>query len=158
VNDDALLLLENQMCFALYAASRAMTKAYEPLLSSLGVTYPQYLVMLVLWEKSPLSVKALGERLQLDSGTLSPLLQRLEKQGLVERARSAADERVVEIHLTAPGKRLRQKALSIPKALACQFGLTLPEISRMRSDLRRLTESLRSTPTGMEPDPTKETP
>src|SRR5512141_147840 len=94
------LHLEDQLCFALYNASRALTRAYAPLLAPLGVTYPQYLVLLVLWERDGLPVKELGERLTLDSGTLTPLLKRLEHQGLVERRRGEDDERIVRIHLT----------------------------------------------------------
>lgn len=157
MSPEETLLLDNQLCFALYALSRAVTKAYEPLLSRLSLTYPQYLVMLVLWETSPLSVKALGDRLYLDSGTLSPLLKRLEKQGLVTRGRSAEDERVLEVALTPAGRRLKQKAVAVPPALACALGVPLPEIARMRSDLRRVLLSLRSqTPSGEPPDHQKE--
>jgi DNA-binding MarR family transcriptional regulator len=159
VRPDDLLRLDNQLCFSLYAATRAMTRLYEPLLSRLKLTYPQYLVMLVLWEEAPLSVKAVGERLYLDSGTLSPLLKRLERQGLVERVRSAADERVVEVRPTPAGRRLREKATDIPRELACGIGLPLSEIGRLRSDLRQLTQSLlRSSPPGEKPARRKEKP
>src|SRR5262249_29167321 len=103
------LQLDDQLCFALYSASRAVTRAYARLLQPLGLTYPQYLVLLVLWERDGVSVKQLGERLALDSGTLTPLLQRLDSQGLVEPRRGDDDERVVRIHLTAAGRALRSK-------------------------------------------------
>ncbi len=116
------LRLDSQLCFALYRASRAVTRAYGPLLEPLGLTYPQYVAMLVLWEHDGVSVKALGERLALDSATLTPLLKRLEHQGLVTRRRDADDERVVRIALTAEGRALRHRARSIPAAIACVAG------------------------------------
>ena len=111
---DAALLLDNQLCFALYSASLAMTKLYKPLLAALGLTYPQYLALLVLWERDGLTVSELGERLSLDSGTLTPLLKRLEAAGLVSRLRDAADERRVLIRLTAEGRALRTRARHVP--------------------------------------------
>src|SRR5882724_7676932 len=119
------LLLDDQFCFALYNASRAVIRSYAPLLEPLGLTYPQYLVLLVLWEGDGVPVKQIGERLALDSGTLTPLLKRLEHQGLVERRRGDDDERVVRIHLTAVGRALRAKARKIPNALACTAGYDL---------------------------------
>lgn len=113
--------LDEQLCFALYSASRAFTRAYAPLLTALGLTYPQYAVMLVLWERDDLSVSELGTRLMLDSGTLTPLLKRLEAQGLVKRTRSEDDERVVRIRLTRAGEELRQKAAEIPSSLVCRL-------------------------------------
>ncbi|WP_434424504.1 MarR family winged helix-turn-helix transcriptional regulator [Nannocystis pusilla] len=112
------LRLDQQLCFALYRASRAVIRAYGPLLEPLGLTYPQYLVMLVLWEERSASVKALGERLALDSGTLTPLLKRLEQRGLVTRRRDADDERVVRIELTREGQQLRARAAAVPPGLA----------------------------------------
>ncbi len=108
------LLLDNQLCFALYSASLAMTKLYKPLLDDLGLTYPQYLALLVLWEQDGVTVSELGERLSLDSGTLTPLLKRLEAAGLVSRLRDAADERRVLIRLTAAGRQLKTRARRIP--------------------------------------------
>ena len=108
------LLLDNQLCFALYSASLAMTKLYKPLLDELGLTYPQYLALLVLWEQDGVTVSELGDRLSLDSGTLTPLLKRLEAAGLVSRLRDAADERRVLIRLTAEGRKLKSRALRIP--------------------------------------------
>src|SRR3954466_4175892 len=113
----AALLLDNQVCFPLYAAARAVTQAYQPLLARLGVTYPQYLVLLVLWEDDGLSVTQIGRRLHLDSGTLTPLLKRLEQAGLVRRRRAGGDERVVQAFLTPAGRRLERRAQEIPKAL-----------------------------------------
>ncbi len=137
------LRLADQLCFALYAASRAVTAAYTPLLAPLGLTYPQYLVMLVLWENDGASVKAIGEALALDSGTLTPLLKRLEAQGMVSRERSTVDERVVEIHLTKSGKALKAKAQSIPKKLAACMGGDLESIGRLRDELHALREGCR---------------
>jgi DNA-binding MarR family transcriptional regulator len=117
------LRLDQQLCFALYRASRAVIRAYGPLLEPLGLTYPQYLVMLVLWEDRSASVKALGERLALDSGTLTPLLKRLEQRGLVTRRRDADDERVVRIELTPEGQKLRARATAVPAGLARCAGL-----------------------------------
>src|SRR6188768_3304422 len=104
---DAMLQLDNQLCFALYSASLAMTKLYKPLLEELGLTYPQYLAMLVLWERDDLMVSELGERLYLDSGTLTPLLKRLEAAGLIARTRAVQEERRVHISLTAAGRKLK---------------------------------------------------
>lgn len=139
------LRLDDQLCFSLYAASRALTAIYTPLLAPLGLTYPQYLVMLVLWEADGQSVKAIGDRLALDSGTLTPLLKRLEAQGLVTRARSTADERVVEIHLSTEGKRLKQRAKSIPEKLVCKMGVPVTDIARLRDELNAITAAARAT-------------
>jgi len=133
-----LLKLENQICFPLYALSRQVTALYRPLLDALGVTYPQYLVLLVLWEHDTMSVKQLGEVLLLDSGTLTPLLKRMEEGGWVERVRSREDERVVHISLTAGGKRLRQKALTIPAQLACSIEMNEKELKTLRSLLNKM--------------------
>ena len=113
----ALLYLDNQLCFPLYAASRLTTRLYEPLLQALDLTYPQYLVLLVLWEHGELSVKDLGQRLFLESNTLTPLLKRLEQKGLIERRRSPSDERSVLLSLTASGQALKAQALAVPQAL-----------------------------------------
>jgi len=116
------LRLENQLCFALYAASRVVVQSYQPLLAPLGITYPQYLVLLVLWEGGEPLVKELGERLELDSGTLTPLLKRMEVQGLVVRDRQTDDQRQVRIRLTNSGKALKRKAAKIPHELVCRYG------------------------------------
>lgn len=138
----APLSLDEHLCFALYSASRAMTAAYRPLLTELGITYPQYLVLLVLGEEGDISVGHLGERLQLDSGTLSPLLKRMEAGGIVRRRRSETDERQVEVALTAEGKRLRRKAQCIPEKLFPLTGLTPGQAGDLRADIVRLTEAL----------------
>jgi DNA-binding MarR family transcriptional regulator len=140
--------LDEQLCFALYSASRALTPAYAPLLEPLGLTYPQYLVLLVLWERDGVPVKQLGERLALDSGTLTPLLKRLAAQGLVERRRGEDDERVVRIHLTSAGRALRSRARKVPMELACRAGYDLGseravrELVRLRDELTALTRRI----------------
>jgi DNA-binding MarR family transcriptional regulator len=141
-HDDALLLLDNQLCFALYSASLAMTKLYKPLLDEMGITYPQYLVLLVLWEGDGIAVSALGQRLSLDSGTLTPLLKRLEALGLVSRLRDAADERRVLITLTAAGRRLRAKAQRIPGCVMAATQCELPDIVQLTRRLQGLRSQL----------------
>ena len=137
---DEFLCLDQQLCFALYRASRAMTRAYGPLLDPLGITYPQYLTLLALWEEDGVSVKHLGERLTLDSATLTPLLKRLEQQDLVQRRRDNRDERVVRLYLTKKGKALQSKARGIPTALACKVGNPADQV--LVSKLGRLREVL----------------
>ncbi|MCU1512624.1 MAG: transcriptional regulator, MarR family [Arthrobacter sp.] len=136
--------LNRQVCFAMYSASRAATAVYRPLLDELGLTYPQYLVMLVLWEEQPRSVRELGEELGLDSGTLSPLLKRLESLGFVERRRSAEDERRVEVFLTDAGAALSASAAGIPQQLADAAGLSPAELDQLRDTLGRLAAALHS--------------
>lgn len=136
------LALDEQLCFPLYAASRAMTAVYRPMLDSIGLTYPQYLVMLVLWERDARSVGELSETLALDSGTLSPLLKRLDAAGLVRRSRSTTDERRVEIRLTEAGHALREAARDIPMRMAAATGLSLQELAALRKTLLRLTTAL----------------
>ncbi|MFD3654123.1 MarR family winged helix-turn-helix transcriptional regulator [Streptomyces sp. NPDC058620] len=136
------LLLDDQLCFALYAAQRAVTAAYRPLLDELGLTYPQYLVMLVLWERGELPVKELARSLHLDYGTLSPLLKRLEGAGLVRRVRSPADERSVLVEPTADGAELRERAACVPGELFHAAGLASAEVARLRTELHRLTARL----------------
>ena len=138
------LLLDRQLCFALYSASRALTQTYGPLLAPLGLTYPQYLVMLVLWEADGRRVSELGERLSLDSGTLTPLLKRLEKAKLVVRRRDAGDERVVRVSLTAAGRKLEKRAAGVPTALLCSTGLGLADLGALRDELRGLRDRLES--------------
>lgn len=136
------LRLDQQICFSLNAASRAFGGLYRVLLKDLGLTYPQYLVMLVLWEHGDLPVKKLGEHLRLDSGTLSPLLKRLETAGLVRRERSARDERSVEVRLTEDGSALRERALEVPRRIGAATGFDLDEIRELRTRLDRLTTAL----------------
>jgi DNA-binding MarR family transcriptional regulator len=142
VRDEDFLRLNHQICFSLHAASRAFNGVYRAALKGLGLTYPQYLVMLVLWEHGELPVKTMGEHLRLDSGTLSPLLKRLEAAGYVERRRSAADERSVTARPTAAGIALRERALDVPRRIAAATGLPLEEISELRTRLNALTAAL----------------
>jgi DNA-binding MarR family transcriptional regulator len=136
------LKLDQQLCFPLYAASNLLTRLYRPLLEELGLTYPQYLVMLALWELAPAGVGELGERLHLDSGTLTPLLKRLEAAGLVERLRDSRDERRVRVSLTAKGRSLKAKAQPVPGALACRIDLPSNELLQLRGGLQRLVQVL----------------
>jgi DNA-binding MarR family transcriptional regulator len=136
------LLLDQQLCFALYAASRSVTGLYRPLLDPLGLTYPQYLVMLVLWEQDGLTVRELGQRLQLDSGTLTPLLKRLQTAGLVSRQRRKEDEREVDIRLTDTGLDLREQASGIPECLAQCMQLSFDQMQTLRDELKRLTRQI----------------
>jgi MarR family transcriptional regulator, organic hydroperoxide resistance regulator len=136
------LRLDRQVCFALYSASRAVTQLYRPLLDELGLTYPQYLVMLVLWERGPATVKELGAALELDSGTLSPLLKRLAAAGLVTRDRRAVDERSVEVRLTAAGERLETRAAGVPRKIAKATGLRVAELAELRRTLVALTTTV----------------
>ena len=138
----SLLALDRQLCFALYSASLAMTKAYKPLLAGLGLTYPQYLVMLALWQHGTHRVGELGERLFLDSGTLTPLTRRLEALGFVQRQRSQDDERQVEISLTAAGKCLREKAEPVPLCVLQLSGCQLPQLESLTRDLSQLRNQL----------------
>jgi MarR family transcriptional regulator, organic hydroperoxide resistance regulator len=140
--DVATVGIDSQLCFALYSASRAMTAAYRPILAELNLTYPQYLVLLVLWEDGPVTVRRLGERLQLDSGTLSPLLKRLELNGFIRRERSKDDERLVEVTLTAAGRRLEQRAQCIPAELGSATGITEKQATELRDAVRQLTDAL----------------
>ena len=135
---DAMLLLDNQLCFALYSTSLAMTRVYKPLLDEIGLTYPQYLVVLVLWEKDGLTVSELGERLKLDSGTLTPLLKRLESSGLIARLRDVEDERRVHITLTAAGRKLKGKAAKIPGCLLSASQCSIPELHALTQQVQSL--------------------
>lgn len=139
------LHLDNQLCFALYAASRAMTAAYAPVLEKLELTYPQYLAMLTLWEDDGIRVSRIGERLHLDSATLTPLLKRLEARDLIERRRSGTDERVVEVFLTAAGKRMKRQAAEIPRCMLEKFEMSVAELVQLRGQVKELTEKLRVT-------------
>ena len=138
----ALLLLDNQLCFALYSTSLAMTKIYQPLLAPLGLTYPQYLAMLVLWEQDGVMVSELGERLYLDSGTLTPLLKRLEASNLIARLRDVADERRVRVTLTAAGRKLKAKAASIPACVVSAAGCSLPDLASLTRQVQALRTRL----------------
>jgi DNA-binding MarR family transcriptional regulator len=141
-NAASALLLDQQLCFALYSANLAMHKVYRPLLNELGLTYPQYLVLLVLWEQDAQTVSAIGERLFLDSATLTPLLKRLEAAGLLTRTRAAEDERQVIITLTSAGRQLRQRAQSVPQAVFCAAECTAGEARTIKAELEKLRDSL----------------
>lgn len=136
------LLLDNQLCFALYSSSHLLTKVYKPLLKELDLTYPQYLTMLALWEEDGVTVGTLGEKLYLDSGTLTPLLKRMEAAKLLKRERSGTDERQVFIHLTDKGRSLKRAADSIPARAAAATGLSIPEMIKLRKQLTKLQSSL----------------
>lgn len=141
------LSVDRQLCFALYSASLAMTKLYKPLLEPLCLTYPQYLVMLVLWEQDGVTVSQVGERLALDSGTLTPLLKRLESAGLVQRLRDTADERRVLLQLTAAGRALKVQAQRVPALIAQASGCSIEELGQLKQQLSQLRTRLQeSTP------------
>ena len=139
---DAWLALDKQLCFALYSASLAMTKVYKPLLAPLGLTYPQYLVMLALWEHDGQSVSALGDKVALDSGTLTPLLKRLETQGRVRRERDAEDERRVIVQLTPAGRQMKVEARRIPREIGRASGCELSEIVDLTRQLTAMRDAL----------------
>ncbi len=138
-------VLEDQLCFALYAASRAMTARYRPLLDAIGLTYPQYLVMMLLWEEDNQTVGQLGARLSLDSGTLSPLLKRLTTAGLVTRHRRVEDERSVAIALTDAGRALQEKAGAISEEIICALDLDREEFADLKAKLNLVTERVAAT-------------
>ena len=138
------LCLENQMCFKLYALSRQFTARYRPMLEKLDMTYPQYLVMLVLWKEKSITVKELGNRLYLDSGTLTPLLKRLEQKGLLTRQRDAADERSVIVTITTEGKEIQQKAKKIPEALGKCMSVAENDLIKFHRQLDQLLEQVGS--------------
>jgi DNA-binding MarR family transcriptional regulator len=140
--NDAALRLDNQLCFALYSTSLAMTKLYKPLLEALQLTYPQYLVMMVLWEQDGLSVSALGDRLFLDSGTLTPLLKRMEQADLLSRQRSAMDERRVEVFLTPKGRSLKVQAARIPACVLAAADCPLDELMNLTQQVQALRQRL----------------
>jgi DNA-binding MarR family transcriptional regulator len=142
ITPDQALLLDNQLCFALYSASLAMTKIYKPLLQELGLTYPQYIAMLALWERDGLMVSELGERLSLDSGTLTPLLKRLESLGLVARIRDVADERRVHITLTPAGRKLKTRAARIPGCILAASQCSIPELVSLTRQVQALRQRL----------------
>ncbi|MET9963725.1 MarR family transcriptional regulator [Streptomyces sp. NPDC006326] len=142
LRDEDFLRLDGQICFALNAASRAFGGLYRVVLKDLGLTYPQYLVMLVLWEHGTMPVKQLGQHLRLDSGTLSPLLKRLEAAGLIRRERSSEDERSVHASLTEAGAALRARAAEVPRRIATSTGFELTEIRDLQARLHRLTAAL----------------
>lgn len=145
LESDQALQLENQLCFALHSTSLAMTKVYRPLLEPLGLTYPQYLVLLVLWQEDNVPVSDLGTKLFLDSGTLTPLLKRLEAAGLVTRTRDPEDERRVLVALTTEGRKLKAKARKIPSCVVSAAGCSVRELTELAHTLKVLREQLNRT-------------
>jgi DNA-binding MarR family transcriptional regulator len=141
VSDEKSTGLEQMVCFNLYAASRAMTGLYRPALDALGLTYPQYVAMNVIWHRGTITVRDLGHALDLDSGTLSPLLKRLETQGLIRRERGTQDERTVWVQPTPEGAELRQRVADLPERLACAVDLTLDEFTQLHRLLSRVRAS-----------------
>src|SRR5947208_13956046 len=139
---DQMLRLDNQVCFAVYSAAHAFNRFYKPLLDRLGLTYPQYLVMLVLWEQDGVAVKDIGERLYLDSGTLTPLLKRMEAAGLVKRTRSTEDERQVLIALTPQGQALKEKARTVPQSILAASECSVAELVALKSEIVTLRDRL----------------
>lgn len=140
MKDYEMLKLDNQLCFALYTCSRKVTKAYQPFLEKLGLTYTQYITMLALWEAGEISVKELGNRLMLDSGTLTPLLKKLESVGLVKRERAEGDERSVVVSLTPKGAELKEAAIEIPRDLACSMDISMEEAIKLRDELKKIMQ------------------
>jgi MarR family transcriptional regulator, organic hydroperoxide resistance regulator len=136
------LVLDEFLCFAVYSLSHAFNRTYKPLLEALGLTYPQYVAMVVLWERDGRTVSELGDKLHLDSGTLTPLLKRLEAAGLVQRERDTEDERQVRIRLTKAGQALKEKARAIPEAILCATGRPKPELRALNEQLLRLRDQL----------------
>lgn len=136
------LLLKNQVCFSLYSASNALIRSYRPLLSALNLTYPQYLTMMVIWKKSGINVKDLGYDLHLDSGTLTPLLRRLEAKGFITRKRSDEDERVRLVFLTTQGQQLKSQAESVPGAIYCKSQLQIAELQQLKASCEKLLANL----------------
>jgi MarR family transcriptional regulator, organic hydroperoxide resistance regulator len=141
------LKLDNQLCFALYSATHALTRAYRNALESTGITYTQYLVLLALWENNQLTVKSIADRLDLDSASLTPILKRLEAAGLLTRLRNKADERVVEITLTSKGYALQDEVANIQKRVACQTGLPPDEFDVLKNSLHKLVETMHANET-----------
>ncbi|GCA48897.1 MULTISPECIES: MarR family winged helix-turn-helix transcriptional regulator [unclassified Sinorhizobium] len=141
-DSDEVLALGRQLCFAVYSAAHAFNRAYKPLLDRFGLTYPQYLVLLTLWQQDRMTVKRIGEELGLDSGTLSPLLKRLEAGGYVRRVRDAADERQVIVSLTDGGRELKAEAFGILRDIGNASGCSLEEVGELRDALHRLTQRL----------------
>lgn len=142
-DDDASpLCLKRQLCFALYAASNRVTRLARPALDALGLTYPQYLVLLVLWEHAPCTVGEIGQALMLDSGTLTPLLKRMEANGLLTRTRDPADERCVRIALSPQGRALKRRAGQIPAGMRCQIGMPAGDIESLREQLHALLQAI----------------
>ena len=142
VHKNDILKLDNQLCFAVYAFSREITNQYKPMLHELGLTYPQYLVLLVLWQHKEQTVNQLGEQLRLDSGTLTPLLKRMEQKGVLTRTRSESDERVVMVSLTTKGKAMKTKAQCIPEKLAQSLNMSVKEVMQLQKTIRKILTNI----------------
>lgn len=143
MNRDELLKLDNQLCFTIYACSREVIRLYRPFLAELGITYTQYVALLVLWEKESLTLKELGEKLFLDSGTLTPLLKKMEAANLLVRQRSQNDERTICIRLTEQGKSLKNKAYEIPEKVFCSAQLDVQEVMGLRDQLKKILNKIK---------------
>ena len=145
MNQDDLLKLENQICFPLYVASRLITRAYQPMLDDMGITYPQYLVLLALWENDGQTVNQISQELYLNTNTITPLLKRMEKTGIITRTRSQEDERKVLIRLTSQGINLKKKAYCIPNEILQKTGLSLSEINQLKQQIHQLIHQMEET-------------
>lgn len=143
--ENEILKLDNQLCFSLYACAKEVTRIYKPFLDKLGITYTQYITLLALWEKDDVTVKELGKRLYLDSGTLTPLLKKLEKLGILERVRDTKDERNVIIKLTTRGVEMKSEALEIPKEVFCSSGISPEDALDLREKLKVVLKNLNKT-------------
>ncbi len=143
MTDDTILKLENQLCFSIYAASRAITKIYRPFLEEIGLTYPQYLVMLVMWEHDTITLKELGNKLYLDSGTLTPLLKRLERIELIKRERSTEDERLLCVSVTKKGLTMKENAMKIPACILGCIPSDLARLTNIKEEVDRLLQDLK---------------
>jgi DNA-binding MarR family transcriptional regulator len=155
-NDDESLKLSNQLCFAIYSTAHAFTRIYKPILDPFGLTYPQYLTLLVLWERDGLTVKEIGQRLHLDSGTLTPVLKRLEASGYVQRSRDMADERQVRVTLTQRGREIRKQAAAGRREVVCASGWTEEQIRALKGELDQLRTALRGDAQNAEDDMSRE--
>ncbi|AZN38667.1 MarR family winged helix-turn-helix transcriptional regulator [Paenibacillus albus] len=148
MDKSAGLTLDNQLCFALYACAREVTKLYRPFLDELGITYTQYVTLLALWEKDGVPVKELGAKLYLDSGTLTPLLKKLEGMSLIRRERDSGDERSVLVRLTEEGRAMKEQAMTIPERVFCQTNLPPVELAELRDQLQKLTAAVHQSTCG----------
>ena len=159
MSDDENLRLSRQLCFAVYSAAHAFNRVYKPILEPLGLTYPQYLVMLVLWEQDGLTVKEIGQQLHLDSGTLTPVLKRLQALGYVQRSRDLPDERQVRVTLTEKGRAIREQAQAGRQEVVCALGLAEAQIQVLKREIDRLSSTLRGQPENVDGgDPHEEAP
>lgn len=140
---DEFLKLDNQLCFAVYSASRAIIRAYKPLLDRLEITYTQYIALMVLWEKDGVTLNYMGKKLGLDSGTLTPLLKKMEKAKLIKRKRDPSDERHINIYLTQEGKNLKARALEIPEQMVCKLPFEFCDIEKLRDTLKNLYQNIK---------------